>query len=195
MRRLLSSFSDLKLAPALVPALVLALLLPTVYGCGSNPYGYAPEYVPLSDEDEYNESGLELSYEEVRRDPMGNQAKTLAWFGMVESVKPVPGKDQVMVAMQLVFHQPRHLCSDQFDSSCRVTISEKAGGPWTAVLTATPEHRSGRDRINAGSLLKVYGHVSTEYDDRGGPIVNADYYRHWPHGTYVNTRRAGNMRR
>jgi hypothetical protein len=183
MRRVLSSLS------------LLSLVLSGAYGCSSNPYGYAPEYVPLSDEEPYEERGLELSYEEVRRDPMGNQDKTLAWFGLIESIKPVAGKDQVMVAMQLVFHQPRHLCSDQFDSSCRVTISQKAGGPFTAVLTPRPEHRSGRDRLNAGSLLKVYGRVATEYDARGGPIVSSEYYRHWPHGTYVNTRRAGNMRR
>jgi hypothetical protein len=175
--------------------LLSALLLLTFYGCGGNPYGYAPEYVPLSDEEPYSEHGMALSYEEVRRDPAGNQANTLAWFGMVEKVTPVPGTNQVKVAMQLVFHQPRHLCTDQFDSSCRVTISEKEGGPWTAVLTPRAEHREGRDRINAGSLLKVYGHVATDFDERGGPIVNADYYRHWPHGTYVNTRRSGNMRR
>ena len=174
---------------------LLVLWLLPAYACSSNPYGYAPEYVPLSDEESYDEHGLELSYEEVRRDPMGNQDKSLAWFGLVESVKPVAGKDQVTVAMQLVFHQPRHLCSDQFDSSCRVTISEKSGGPWTAVLTLKPENRAGRDRITPGSLLKVYGHVATDYDERGGPIVTAQYYRHWPHGTYVNTRRAGNMRR
>ena len=99
------------------------------------------------------------------------------------------------VALQLHFHQARHLCGDQFDSSCRVTVSEKGGGPWTAVLTLHPEDREGRDKLGPGSLLKVYGHVTTEYDDRGGPIVNADYYRHWPFGKYVNTARAGNMRR
>ena len=162
--------------------------------CGGNPYGYAPEYEPLSDEEPYSERGLALSYEEVRRDPASQQSRTLAWFGMVEGVKPVVGGDQVMVTMQLVFHQPRHLCTDQFDSSCRVTISEKEGGPWSALLTPKAEHRAGKDRINAGSLLKVYGRVGTEYDERGGPIVTAEYYRHWPHGTYVNTRRAGNMR-
>ena len=172
--------------------LALTLLLSA---CGGNPYGYAPEYVPLSDEEPYSERGLALSYEEVRRDPMSQKDRTLAWFGLVQSVTPVPGKDQVKVGLELVFHQPRHLCSDQFDSSCRVTISEKEGGPWTAVLTLHPEDREGRDRLNAGSLVKVYGKVTTEYDDKGGPVVNAEYYRHWPHGTYVNTRRSGNMRR
>ena len=50
-----------------------------------------------------------------------------------------------------------------------------------------PEDKTGRDRLYAGSLVKVYGHVTPEYDDRGGPIVKADYYRHWPRGNYVTT--------
>ena len=178
-----------------MPRLLLVLAVMLLSACGGNPYGYAPEYVPLSDEEPYDAKGLELAYEDVRRDPASNQDKTLAWFGLVQSVTPVAGTGQSKVAMQLVFHQERHLCSDQFDSSCRVTVSEKGGGPWTAVLTLHPEDREGRDKLGPGSLLKVYGHVTTEYDDRGGPIVNADYYRHWPFGKYVNTARAGNMRR
>ena len=174
--------------------LALALALADLAACGGNPYGYAPEYVPLSDEEPYDEKGLPLSYEEVRRDPMSNQSRLIAWFGVVESVKPTGDRQQI--AMQLVFHQERHLCTDQFDSSCRVTISEKEGGPFTAVVKLQPEHvAEGRDRVGPGSLMKIYGHVATDYDERGGPIVNVEYYRHWPHGTYVNTRRAGNMRR
>jgi hypothetical protein len=162
--------------------------------CGSNPYGYAPEYAPLSDERPYFERGVALSYEEVRRDPMGHQAQALAWFGIVEEVQPAAAGD-VRVALDLRFHQPRHLCTDQFDDSCRVTISDKAGGPFSALITLRAEDREGRERVHTGSLLKVYGHVTTEYDDRGGPIIRADYYRHWPLGTYVSTRRAVNMRR
>lgn len=176
--------------------LIFALLLAAMLcACGGNPYGYAPQYAPLSDEEPYYEKGLELSYEDVRRDPLGHQNQTLAWFGVVEDVKPIGSSGQVRVALNLRFHQPRHLCSDQFDSSCRVTISDKAGGPFSAILTLRSEDRAGRDRVYGGSLLKVYGQVTTEYDDRGGPIVRATYYRHWPNGTYVNTRRSTNMRR
>lgn len=172
-----------------IPALCLLV------ACGGNPYGYAPEYVPLSEEEPYNEKGLELSYEEVRRDPLGHQNKLLAWFGVVTDVQKVGDSGQVRVAMTLRFHQDRHLCSDQFDSSCRVTISDKEGGPFSALLTLRPDEREGKDRVYGGSLLKVYGHATTEYDDRGGPILKVDYHRHWPLGTYVNTRRSHNMRR
>jgi hypothetical protein len=107
----------------------------------------------------------------------------------------VPGEDQVRVALDLRFHQERHLCTDQFDDSCRVTISEKEGGPFSAVVTLRSEDREGRDRVTSGSLLKVYGKPLADYDDRGGPLLATEYYRHWPLGTYVNTARATNMRR
>ena len=181
-----------------VPLLVLAVLVVLAgsgLGCASNPYGYAPEYVPLSEEEPFQERGMALGYEDVRRDPVSYKDKLLAWFGVVTDVQPVPGKDQVRVALDLRFHQERHLCTDQFDSSCRVTISEKAGGPWSALITLRPEDRAGRDKVHAGSLLKVYGKALPDYDERGGPLLQAEYYRHWPLGTYVNTGRATNMRR
>ena len=171
------------------------VLVGLLLGCASNPYGYAPEYVPLSEEESYNEKGLELTYEEVRRDPEGQKGHLVAWFGTVDSVKPMGNSGDTEVAMTLHFHQERHLCSDQFDSSCRVTISDKASGPFSARLKLHAEDRSGRDGVHSGSLLKIYGNPLPEYDERGGPILKAEYYRHWPFGTYVNTRHSGNMRR
>jgi len=169
--------------------------LGSLLGCGSNPYGYAPEYVPLSEEEPYGERALAFGYEDVRRDPVKYKDKLVAWFGVVEDVQPVAGKDQVRVALGLRFHQERHLCTDQFDDSCRVTISEKVGGPFSALITLRPEDREGRDRVHTGSLLKIYGKALPDYDERGGPLLATEYYRHWPLGTYVNTRRAANMRR
>lgn len=180
MRRLLSTSS---------------IALPLLLACSSNPYGYAPQYAPLSQEEPYLEKGVDQSYEEVRRDPSSHRQELIAWFGVVEDVQQLGSSEQVRVALGLHFHQERHLCIDQFDSSCRVTISDKAGGPFSAILRLKPEDREGRDRVYGGSLLKIYGHVTTDYDDRGGPIIKADYYRHWPRGTYVTTRRAVNMRR
>jgi hypothetical protein len=171
------------------------IALPWLLACSSNPYGYAPQYAPLSQEEPYLEKGIDQSYEEVRRDPSSHQRELIAWFGVVDDVQPPAASPTVRVAMSLHFHQERHLCTDQFDSSCRVTISDKAGGPFSATLTLKPEDREGRDRVYAGSLLKIYGHATTDYDDRGGPIIKVDYYRHWPRGTYVTTRRAVNMRR
>jgi hypothetical protein len=164
-------------------------------GCASNPYGYAPEYAPLSAEEPYFEQGRAAGYEEVRRDPAGYSEPLVAWFGVVQRVEPIAGSGKTLVSMQLHFHQARHLCADQFDSSCRVTISERQGGPFSARIALRPEDQGGRDRVYAGSLLKVYGKVAPDYDQDGGPILEAEYYRHWPRGTYVTTSRRGNMRR
>jgi len=43
-------------------------------------------------------------------------------------------------------------------------------------------------------LLKVYGHVENDFDDRGGPVLGVDYYRHFPGGTYVIAGPGGRMR-
>lgn len=163
--------------------------------CASNPYGYAPEYVPLSDEESYAETAVEQSYEDVRRDPSSYDKTLVSWFGIVERVAPIGKSGEMRVSLNLRFHQPRHLCTDQFDSSCRVTISEKEGGPFSALLTLRPEDQSGKDRVYTGSLVRVYGRAVPDYDERGGPILKAEYYRHWPRATYVTTGRRVNMRR
>ena len=103
-----------------LPALLVLVLV--LVACGSNPYGYAPEYAPLSEEEVPLEQGIQMSYEDVRRDPLIHADKLVAWFGVVTGVEKADG-GKVMVAMNLRFHQPRHLCSDHLDSSCRVTIS------------------------------------------------------------------------
>jgi hypothetical protein len=43
--------------------------------------------------------------------------------------------------------------------------------------------------------VKVYGTPTGEFDSRGGPLIKAQYYRQWPHGAYVSTSGAVNMRR
>lgn len=171
----------------------LASLL-VVLGCGGNPYGYAPEYEALSDETPYQERAAELSYEDVRRNPEGFSDRTLGWFGVVTSLKQESG-GHARVGLMLRFHQPRHLCSGPTDDSCRVTISEREAGPFTAILEMRPEDTLGSARLNVGSLVRVYGHVTGDLDDEGGPVLIADYYRYWPHGSYVTTAARSSMRR
>lgn len=179
---------NLSLSRALSISLLLAL------GCGGNPYGYAPEYSALSEESPYEARATALSYEDVRRDPEGYRDRTLGWFGVVTTFKP-EGEGRARLGLSLRFHQPRHLCSGPTDDTCRVTVSERTGGPFTALVEVRPEDTSGSTRLNVGSLVRVYGHVNGDLDDEGGPVVVADYYRHWPHGAYVTTASRANMRR
>ena len=56
--------------------------------------------------------------------------------------------------------------------------------------------RSGENRVQVNSLLRVYGTViQGEYDREGGPILQGQYYRHWPRGEYVTSANASAMRR
>jgi hypothetical protein len=172
----------------------LAAWLSCCAACGGSNYGFAREYVPTDDEELFYEHAVDVSYEEVRRDPSAFQQRLVGWFGVVSGVKRA-SDGSVVVALDMRFHQPRHLCSDQFESSCRVTISEREGGPFSTTLRLRPEDTSGPERFNVGSLVKVYGTPTGEFDSRGGPLIKAQYYRQWPHGAYVSTTGRATMRR
>jgi len=176
-------------------ALGVSGLLAAAGGCGaSNPYGYGRAYAPSDEEEPYYERAIEVSYEEVRRDPQAFSNRTVGWFGVVSAAKRL-SSGAIQVELDLRFHQPRHLCTDQFESSCRVTISDRAGGPFSTTLRLRSEDESGATRLNIGSLVRVYGTPSGEFDARGGPVIKAEFYRHWPHGAYVTTSGSRSMRR
>ncbi len=171
-------------------------MLLLVAGCGgAGPYGFAREYVALGAEEQYAEAASGLSYEEVRRDPADFQSTLLGWFGIVTSVEP-QGDGTALVRMTYRTLSARNLCADERDSSCRVTVSERAGGPFTAIVRLSSAELTGNERVWAGSLLKIYGNPTGELDpETGGPILRAVFHRHWPHGKYVTTGARAVMRR
>lgn len=174
---------------------VITHLALSTASCGaSNPYGYGRQYTPLDAEEPYYERAIDVSYEEVRRDPSSFNGRMVGWFGVVKGAKRLANGD-VQLALDLRFHQPRHLCTDQFESSCKVTISDRDGGPFSTSLRLRSDDESGAERLNVGSLVRVYGVATGEFDERGGPVIQTQYYRHWPHGAYVTTAGAGSMRR
>lgn len=162
--------------------------------CAGNPYGYAREYIPQSGESQFMEQAVPLTYEEVRRDPEGHKDRLVSWFGTVVSMG-ADANGQTLVALELRFRQPRNLCRDQFESSCRVTVSDRTGGPFSARMQVPAEARGGREGVGAGSLVRVYGYPTSEFDERGGPILRAAHFRYWPYGTYVFASNRSNMRR
>lgn len=161
---------------------------------GAGPYGHARTYEPLAAERDALAGATEVSYEDVRRSGDDYAGQTVSFFGIVRHVAAAEGG---VSAVQLDFRilQPRNLCADETASSCRVTVSERSGGPFTAKLTILPEDQAGRGRLGPGSLVRVYGTPTGELDEEGGPILEGRYYRHWPHGQYVTTADAGRMRR
>ncbi len=182
--------SDMALTSAIGTALAGLLLA----ACGAGQYGYDREYVPLGDEDAYIGNTTDVSYEDVRRDPADFRSATVGWFGVVTSVERGTNGRTLVHATHRI-HQTRHLCGDETAGSCRVTVSDRESGPFTAVVQIHPEDREGEARLWAGSLVKVYGSPTGEFDTEGGPMIEAEYYRHWPRGTYVTTGAAGSMRR
>ena len=120
--------------------------------------------------------------------------QTLSLFGVVTAVESI--REGWRVALQVRTHQDRHLCQEETDASCRVTVSERDGGPFTAVVTLRDDDLRGENRVQVYSLLRVFGPVvQGQYDERGGPVIRAEYYRHWPRGEYVTTAAASAMRR
>jgi len=165
-------------------------------GCaGAGPFGHARTYVPLAEEETRAASAEEAVYDEVRRMPDGFQGRTLAFFGVVEAVEAGDG-GTMRLSLQQRTHQERHLCEDDSERSCRVTVNARDGGPFTAVLTLRPGDRDGEQRVQRGSLVRVFGTLEVgSYDAQGGPVLRGVWYRHWPRGEYVTTASAAVMRR
>lgn len=160
---------------------------------GGGRYGYARTYEPIDGERAYMERTVDASYEEVRRTRPEEQV-SLSWFGV--ALGPPEMHDGVArVRLSLRAHQERHLCDSEYADSCRVTVSERELGTFTAQFTVRAEDLAGEGRLWQGSLVRVYGRASGEQDAQGDPVIVAEWYRHWPRHTFVTTAMSGRMRR
>ena len=180
-----------------IPFLIagLSFSLATAAGCGSGgPYGFSRTYEPLDAERPLFDSAVESSYEEVRR-TRPEDAPLISWFGLVTALDVDAATGAVRATMSLRVHQDRHLCSDGTSGSCRVTISDREIGTFTGRFTIHDEDREGARRLWPGSLVRIYGRASGESDESGGPVIDAEYYRHWPIHTFVTTSASSSMRR
>jgi hypothetical protein len=176
------------------PTATLALLAAGVVACGTNRYGFAHRYEPLPEEQPYMERAVELSYEEVRR-ARPDMQRMVGWFGVLTAPPQFQEDGTARLSLSLRVHRERHLCSTSSSDSCRVTVSEREIGRFTAIVTVHPEDREGRLRLWTGSLVKIYGTATGEQDESGGPVLRAEWYRHWPPHFYVTTASADAMRR
>jgi len=172
--------------------LVLSLALVPACG-GGGQYGYAHEYSSIDGEDPYLHRVVDTSYEEVRRARPENQT-FIGWFGVVVE-PPTSEGDVTRLVLSLRAHQDRHLCSTSSSDSCRVTVSEREIGRFTALIHERPQDAAeGTLHLGVGSLVRVYG-TSTGNDASDLPIIAAEWYRHWPSHYYVTTSAASSMRR
>lgn len=164
--------------------------------CGaSGQYGFARYYAPTSDEAHYYQGELAATYDEVRSArPEAYADATIGWFGVVQEREDLENGETRLI-LQFRAHQERHLCENQDDSSCRVTVSAINRGGFVTTLTLRPEDRTGPRQVSVGSLLKIYGRPTGDtLGEASGPIFQTEYYRHWPRNFYVTTRSQSGMR-
>lgn len=176
-------------------AVLAALSCCGLTACGAGgQYGYTRTYEPLMSEKGHFEQAQELPYEQVKTTPHDYKTTEVTWFGVVDNLTDLPD-GQTELTLEVRTHQTRHLCQDEYEDSCRLTVSQTTTGKFIARLKLKPEERAGKDRVWVGSLLKVYGRPTGDYDKAGDPILEVTYYRHWPRGTYVTTAQRGAMKR
>ena len=171
---------------------LLALVAVACYNAGR--HGYDRTYVPLRDERPHLERAETGVYNDVRHSPDRYDGTLLSWFGTVQRVEPGPGtKSKIYLSFRT--HQERHLCAEPERDSCRVTVSQASSGPFIAMVQLRSEDRVGQNRVGVNSLLRLYCVTTAVFDDEGGPILDCEYYRHWPRGQWVHTGMRSEMRR
>ncbi len=175
---------------------VFVLALAAMVGCHNpGPYGHAPNYAPLSDEETAVSGAREYDPVMFQRQPEEWRQKPSFFFGIVTARSAGPsGMAQVKLSVRRL--EPRNLCANSNDEdSCRVTVSDKDYGVVTAALSLKGEDDVGDKSVGGGSLLRVTGTFGQEVDPQdGSPLLRATYYRHFPRGFYVTSRASEVMR-
>ncbi len=188
---------------AFICCIVWSFLL--VQACGSGPYGFTRYYMPSDSEEPFDKQARELPYGVVAANPDDYQEQLIGWFGIVQKVEQTQD-GRYKVRMSHNQHKERHLCADDTNSSCRVTVHFKSSGGFSAILSLRPEDLvPGLDKVQPGTLMRVFGRVrcrqneeeqmECDYDEQGGVLLDGAHYRQWPARYYVTTRAASVMRR
>lgn len=176
-------------------SVVLAWVILVAACGGAGPWGHARHYEPVDGaEEDAMERAREVPLEDVRRDPAAHRSSFVGWFGVVTQ-REVGANGQASLRLSYRTLQPRNLCTEPSDDSCRVTVSDRTTGDFTALVVLRPDDSEGELRVWEGSLVRVYGHPTGELDADANPIIQAEVYRHWPSGYYVTTAARSTMRR
>jgi hypothetical protein len=175
---------------------IIVALTALLGGCYSGgQYSYDRSYRPLGAEEALYERAQEAVFHDVRTNPADFEGQLIGWFGVVEEIEPDAAAGPTTVRMSFRTHQERHLCSSEERETCRVTVSQASSGSFSARIPLRPEDATGQHRVQLGSLLRVYCAVTGEFDAEGGPLLECEWYRHWPRGQWVHTGMRSEMRR
>lgn len=174
----------------------LALALLVFAGCHSaGPYGYAPNYVTGSGEEDALKDATEYDPVMYGREPEAWRKKKVVLFGVVAGRAPGPG-GAAYLTLSVRRLEPRNLCVNANDEdTCRVTVSERDFGVVHALTPLRPEDDVGEKSVAAGALVRVVGQFGEDVDPGdGAPVMRATFYRHWPRHFYVTNANADTMR-
>lgn len=174
----------------------LGLLALSLFGCASaGPYGYSKTYSPLDEEDDAVENAAEYDPVMVQRDPQTWKARKITLFGVVTSRKDGNG-GAAYLTLSMRTLANRNLCDDVDEETCRVTVSDKEHAVVHALTKLQSADALGKLSVSAGSLVRVVGKLSDDVDpDDGMPVLEVQYYRHWPRDYYVTNAASSHMRR
>jgi hypothetical protein len=174
----------------------VAVALALVLGCaGAGPYGHAPLYVPLGDEESAVAGAREYDPIMISRQPEDWRRSPTFLFGVV--INRTPGANGgAYLTMSVRRLEPRNLCDNGNDEdSCRVTVSDRDFGTVHALVSLRPEDDVGAQSVGGGSLVRLVGKFADDLDPNdGGPVLRTTYYRHWPRQFYVTKQSAREMR-
>jgi hypothetical protein len=186
-----SLFAPLSSAAAAPLLLVLSLA-----GChGAGPHGFAPNYVPTSDEKSSAEGAREYDPVMYAREPEAWRKSKAVLFGVVTSRAPGPG-GAAHLTLSVRKLETRNLCSNaNDDDTCRVTVSDRDFGVVHVLGRLRPEDDMGEHSVGVGSLVRAVGMFGEDVDPTdGAPVMRASFYRHWPRYFYVTRASADLMR-
>ncbi len=158
-------------------------------------YGHSRSYSPLDAETEALHNATEYDPVMATRNPEKWKGKDLSLFGVV--VRRDSGDaGSAYVRLSVRTLEPRNLCEAEDEDSCRVTVSDREHAVVHAQLKLSADDDLGRYSVGVGSLVRVVGQLTDDYDTADGtPVLRAKYYRHWPRGYYVTSAARDNMRR
>ncbi len=173
-------------------AVLAGLVLAACHSAG--PYGFSRDYSPLSDEKAAARGAKEYDPVMIERDPATWKGQTLSIFGVVKQRGQGAG-GMAYLTLSVRTLATRNLCDEMDEDSCRVTVSDHE----FAVIHASVKLRSsddiGKDSLAPGSLVRVIGKLTDDVDRTDGlAVLQASYYRHWPHNYFVTMADRDNMR-
>jgi hypothetical protein len=167
-----------------------------VVGCsGAGPYGYSRTYTPLGSEEGALENSREFDPVMAQRAPDDWKKARVNLFGVVKSRKDAPGGGAYLTLGMRTL-STRNLCDEADESTCRVTVSAREHASVHVVVRLRSGDDLGKLSVQPGSLLRFVGRLGDDVDPAdGGPVLRAEFYRHWPRGEYVTMADSEHMRR